>query len=825
MKSRKPRSEGQGSHLARKRSSPGKRTNENAETQRILASSEAAKSLLSSTKDFATGQRATLTSSNLDDHQLEHIHVDGVGHVSPTRSAGLGRSRSGASKWELERPLPVLRTSESPNEPSVPPLDSLGRVPNLDTGDDGPPSYMQMESGLEKSVDHHGSLDQIRSRMSISFPPSHQRDNTGTEGDADDERKIPQRFHSLRHKVGRVSCSLKKMYKQRGSRSTSAQIQVPVQQMDARRPHFSSYRPDAVATDIGQETYQYSALLSPPSPDREPPEPPPHHSHPRDLLKSAVTEQYLVEDLDGTSHGGSRVTSWTNSSGNNTNVLRSRPNGLCGTETPVSDNLDHMPKLRRPYSSTSGQTPHRSPPSRSSSSWKPSLECRRMYSALVRRIEETDESSDAARTQRQAEHENSTPDDEYNEALSVAKQLPTLSGRASKATIRMIPADTDEEPQQTTTLVTDCLHIPVVSGRQGAMSPSIYSFRPYCNDSRAQLSNLSLPGRVFSATGTAMVSESQPFARWSLEVSPKDHGRPNTSGDWRSWASKAVAGIESPTDLPKIVLSPTEQQRIDIRRPRSEVVDDLQPVGIGSRHSSGSGRDIFSNRHRLAQRITSRSSNEASPMNRFLRRASIERLASEGGGSSSLHVGQHTVPLSTQEETQGDEPLITAVGLQRQTESPKRSLRGDVATQDSFSADYDTTATAPASIDAETTKHPNGQQANLTKPSNEPKHPHTRTHSTLTLTRSQRRQRIMALQSPTTEHLLQNIRKGPYATVTSASSSRSLVTPPRCAAREQENVPPSGGQRMVDFFLRERRGDGDEWKGNARGGGSPGAFL
>lgn len=359
------------------------------------------------------------------------------------------------------------------------------------------------------------------------------------------ERGLSYAYHprSLRQKVQAVPQSLRKICSRNLRRSSSTQSQVPVQQMEARQPHHFGYDSTARSSLGERADYRTGDLDS----SALPPTPPPHGipynpntaSRPRTRvsLKSTANQ-------NGSCCSGSRITSWTDSSSHQT--LKDKP------LSPVKeDELKRKPSGASRISAISSSTVNRLriPLRKSSTSLgqKHSLDTQRVYSALMRKMNHSKN-----RTEDKSVNSSVETHRDLSLADEVWKASTSSNAQNPDATVRMVKTIDEPLGPDQPVLISDSLRIPM-DARSNLMSPSIYSLRLNGSSFDRNASDSSLSVRAMSPTGTATLpATQQPSIRWDLGAatnhSQKD-GLPNTSNDWRNWASDRFAGLDRKTSL------------------------------------------------------------------------------------------------------------------------------------------------------------------------------------------------------------------------------------------------------------------------------------
>ena len=333
-------------------------------------------------------------------------------------------------------------------------------------------------------------------------------------------------------KIRRVPSSLKALkdtYKRKvrkESCTTNPSSRIPTQQVEARQSHhFGSRR---LNTSIGARNScdKQSATFT----DEEPPTPPPH-IHP--ILDSdfPAENDHVLENLDGTSFGNSRLSSWANTSGYTTMARQKTcPNtGISNPRIPASSSHTLNPIYALPEESTFLKKESK-------------VNRRRIYSALIKRISESETSG--------METEQNLGNGVVSEPLS-DEQHATIKHNP-KFFVSEKPEDNYLHSALLNSTATDDGLENVFRERASNASPSVYSPYPWTNLLRSQQSNVSMAGDTHGPTGTAFISPSEHFTRWSLQptASHDAEDRPLTSGDWRDWASTKMSGLDGFTSQP-----------------------------------------------------------------------------------------------------------------------------------------------------------------------------------------------------------------------------------------------------------------------------------
>ena len=554
---RKTKSEGPGSHLARQRTHPRRtaaevKTTSPQRTQCYEDSrAEAGRQLCLTPPPSLASETPPSKVTVFVDHKRERTMIEQ--DISP--SARLQKRVQG-SLMELEtlqpphskmsRQCPEFSASSGtrPDEfEDVPLMGSPREIENQGmhaiesthshAGEQGscPTSSRTQKSASRPKYNAFFTMPRLRTKSSGNGIATLFGSGTG----ADETSKkvaLKDRMQRMPSSLSVVKAACKRTFR-KPSRDASVQSELPSQQVVPRRSHqFGSSRLShhSIVTVSNHGTEPNETIE--PKQDR-PPTPPRHTWF---ATKGAEQSRVGSQTIDGPDPQESRLTSWTNTSKFGTatgsgkwfgsNMAAKVRNEDRGTEALQRLHLRHQPssssvaKLRVSYRNSSNTL-------RSNNT---GIDTKRVYSALIKRISESDRNGDTAPV------DWSDVSDANEEKkidllrLDALSPSPAPTPKASRATIRVIDgAESPSVPQNTSRSAKP------TNPRQTIISPSIYSSHHPDSNGTPQTSTVCLPDRVRSPTGTAVVSASKPYASWSLEDEHTDAHAAHlvTSGDWR----------------------------------------------------------------------------------------------------------------------------------------------------------------------------------------------------------------------------------------------------------------------------------------------------
>lgn len=823
---RKCRSEGPGSHLARQRSKDARMCHGREHTTSSFGKPYTESDLVSrgaigkidppSTKNTPsrTGYSSFPSEEGVHDCvTTSHISLS----VSP--KAGSSPSRSMPSKWEMLQPLDATPSHVSNQltntatleayQTSVAPVISPEQYAQEHLSQHSPlppkesaesPFYSSQTSIRDTStpyVKQGGVLRKLKNRSkSLGDGFNIVRGVTNTDEDKSQQtlRKVPSSLKVLRD-------TYKRKFGRR-SRAASSKSEIPVQQVEARQSHhFGSSR---LSNREPENTVEIKALES--GMDDRPPTPPQHvwglHEP-----KFPRGNDHILQDLDGTSFEGSRLTSWADSSDQNT-VSRRNISATGSLEQRSDVNEGSAAAIFSSVSTTF--TPKLKIPRRKSSALlrgDSGVDSQRVYSALVKRISEND-NAETEQTSSSA-HESQPEPSQDKHALPPIREIKSPSPAKSESpTIRIVKnSSLRGEP------VLNRRDNAASSSRENVVSPSIYSPYPWANSHPSQQSVTSLGERMASPTGTAFVSPSQPFATWCLQPEPSEEieSRLLTSGDWRDWASDKISQLD------RLGFKPPS---IRVREPTDEL-GDYPPACSPHKQPDTCKEDIKAVRR--CDSISSQTNEQIKPTH-------LPTLPSRQSSQQSL-VGQRTSSTNTLGQAQHSKAFAFARRPSTHLSHTRRV--SSASTLAPLNEQPPSIANARNSL---TLYPPSPVPCAYTPPQSENEPPRAKTPDwvapPLTKSSSQTFRRIQQAEqnapSPLSDRFLRDIRRGPYAeSVASTSSAQSSPGRKKAASpkdlaqlrvrrtrRRMGNGHERGSKEMVDEFLREREREG-----------TPGSFL
>lgn len=321
----------------------------------------------------------------------------------------------------------------------------------------------------------------------------------------------------------------------RSSRSSSGTTDIPPQHVVSQsRRHNQTLTPTGTSDENqwGQSVqHEWSSV---------PPLPPPHLVDVRRLFEPLMDDTTLVEDYSSAIASNSRVTSWRDSTRQN---------------TIMTNDLDHLPSIQESPESRrmsgfvgpSNDEGHYQRPSVSTRgnncrfNFEGAVSGKRLASALMRHTRSNTEEQSLGRD-------------------CVADTSRKASETSQPSTVRQLESNTDHPPVPHSYNMSSSIRdvsaelpfgyyfeddfpsdrpVTPVESRDGLASPSVYSDHINYNTARVHEDT---PTRALSSTGMATVMDSGAVARWSLDESRKEH-RHSTSNDWRNWAAGETSAL------------------------------------------------------------------------------------------------------------------------------------------------------------------------------------------------------------------------------------------------------------------------------------------
>ena len=727
-------------------------------------------------------------------------------------------------------------------------------------------SRIQVHSLADSSVPTSPTPETVRSKQSNT---SRRLDRDDMQSQADSELRTDQR--SLRQKVQTVPHSLRRICSRRFRRSSSAQSQVPVQHLEARKSHHFGSDNTTEPSSVDQvdfawkETSECSAL---------PPTPPPHQ-YPLSTISRPRTRGSFksVGNPDDLACSGSRITSWTDSSSHRT----------LKDSLPLSPVKENEP-VRKPSSSshftdiTSSTIDRLHMPLKKISiktSQKQNLNTQRVYSALMRKIARSRHSADEGSFGNEPE-----PDCEGSAAEAFRKASNSSVPGTPEGTVRIINdvEDSATSPEQDrTVLISDTLRIPM-DARASVLSPSIYSLHFNGSTPDPNASASSLPCRPVSPTGTATIpAMQQPTIRWDLTApgsNSEEQHKPNTSNEWRNWASDRVSSFDRKTSLHLMEFQrhSSGEGSSSHRREFAEIDGSHTDVGAGGPSRPHRPLSIFSDRSRM-------SSKSMSSVTNGLRTVDENRKRSDGSMSetrsfswstaarSPIPEGRcspaETTDRSAVETRQVADNIIAGLSKSRNTPLASSASAAPLNARNTSVSNalaYAKRKIAKEECDALSSTYTidsenrSPRAPRLSPSAITPRMPHRRPRLAVSASAYSLGQHVQApASSPINDQFLKGIRKGPYGVASPSPPQRKRMTvrspwsqgiregglAESRAATAGENTPPAkggagrtssktptmsaGSRKMVDEFLSSRAGA--RTPGGASGEGSSPAFL
>ena len=581
---RKSKSDGPGSHLARQRTNPRRVPPEDkrcpkrkSEPSYVSAEAAIEEYHWTTTAPTPDGKHQKMSAAVNDDSSV----AETTNCLSETPTRPRNGSSTNQSKWELFNPLrsKPSRLSISRGSSSVPQYDGFEDAPlfaNAEGHDgleakpylDDPCSYV-VES-LEGSNFAKAPTPVAKAKQSLFFSKPRLRSkgssrevgNARIVNDGEPTIKPPliQRVQRIPSSISAVAEACKRRLG-KTSRNPSAQVECPRQQIEPRRSHhFGSSRLSHRSAFTGFDGIHDAQSRARDLGDR-PPTPPRHTWFAESRPVSAQGGVLGICDVNGTNADSSRIASWENTSGYSTVKFS---DGTAGAETPTQQRRGTpIQRLHMRHQASYSSIPKLKIPRRKSSAHfkTPGLETQRIYSALIKRISDSDGDDDgdgrATDYLGDMSPEISSQIDQNAHLPSLAQNAQRPSTRGGRGTVRMVERQASLRPPSSTGRAPSSNGLPIrttgVTSPAKSMlpardvsSPSVYSPYPRSHPSAAMISSLSLNERGTNDAGTAVVSPSKPFTRYSLDDDRTDISLSQvvTSGEWREWAHHELSGLE-----------------------------------------------------------------------------------------------------------------------------------------------------------------------------------------------------------------------------------------------------------------------------------------
>jgi len=399
------------------------------------------------------------------------------------------------------------------------------------------------------------------------------------------------------------------------------------------------------------------------------------------------------------------------------------------------------------------------------------VDSRRVFSAVMKRI---DIKKDSSRT------------------LAVDEQYRNSSGDGA-TTIKLIPLEIEGEKYDAVISEAVGNREMQLSARYDVMSPSIYSERDVaCQDNNE-------PQELDShTTGTALVGAPEPVTTWT-RMAENGSVKPNTSNDWRNWASDELAGFARATSLSLAApfVRRTEETRINHRREKAEISN---AEGTISEFASMIGRIP------VLSRRSSQYGSRASSSSTSIVRTPQESISDVGYQSAWLEHASKPSPITVNPyDTQQPPPVPV-----HRTFPKKKPSFGEIRVNRNIDL---------SPIKEDVLKSPAASRYTSKL---------ERHASAVSVRSSQAPRRAAVPQSQFDDVVMRRIRRGPYMPLTPSPNKENIPSKyssgfqyghasPKYGQVNCENTPPSGSRSMVDKFLESR--------GQDRSGYSPPAFL
>lgn len=324
------------------------------------------------------------------------------------------------------------------------------------------------------------------------------------------------RSTSRQRRISTSLSSLKRSWRRTFGRSTSGQIDFPVQHIVSKTLH---YRQRSLSRDNVQQIPSQTTFDIWPEMPEIPPPPPPHLTNVCHFPPTRSGEENSGNRQgEQANYSRSRVTSWNDSTGHNTislsdpgqlSVIKESPESRSPTGLGISTILpDYCQSPAVSIRKSSSRFNIRS-----------GLDGRRIVSALMRHKREVSHEEHSVPT---PSFSISAAESEGHQALnSVVKALASYNGSYS-----------------TKDLSTKYGEIP--NAREDVISPSVYSEKHRAEEISPRSSSPHVPS---TPPGMATVTTSEAVTRWSLDGKRRTH-KQSTSDEWRLWAADEFSGLD-----------------------------------------------------------------------------------------------------------------------------------------------------------------------------------------------------------------------------------------------------------------------------------------
>ncbi|KAL9056500.1 MAG: hypothetical protein Q9162_002875 [Coniocarpon cinnabarinum] len=797
---RKSKSEGPGSHFAKQRLSARKATIEQSRTPRRKAGCQNL-SLEATPQDSPRSSPFSFRYENSvdqDSSTTERARIDAPQsdflEDSPRDARGGSRRQP---QWQTGSPQRVaLNRGPTPRKETDSFPDGFEAVPLFaapaqSQGIEGdPPSYssnacVHAMERLDSSNVAASSSKTPKPRTSLFFSKPRLRSkssarkasNAHEEVEANIEQTNQTRFRQTMQRIPSSLSAVKDACKRklgRTSRTSSARSEFPNQQVDCRRSHhFGSSRMSDRSLFAGFSGNAIDVRMNGCSKAR-PPTPPQHDWPVIDRSNSAQSNGCSHQDSDGALPDSSRISSWENTSGYGTAKFSERPDL---ENAPQHQERTALQRLHLRHQISYSSIPKLRISRRKSSSGfnTPGVNTQRVYSALIKRISESDDhdmkhTADAAQQRSRLSQKASLP--------ALPEMSPSLSIQARRTSVRSVHQTTGRSDLQPSDSTHDVDLDPKSNSvsepnRENIASPSVYSPYPRPQTSTAKMSSLSLAGADPTIMGTAIVSPSKPFVSYNLNDTPK--GEPDshvvTSGEWRDWANTEMSGLELLEFRPPSIhiRGPTTDDGNEERPPTPPVHGDPRLIHPAKRSSvlasqlpglANAGETQRPTGHHIPQKTDNIQSRQTSNSNIPIRRPSSSTTLRMAPNSKAFAFARRPSFITIDKARL---PSVQSSPLREQTPS-LTNVRNPSNMSTNENAPPETHVTSGAQT-----------------PEWVPSLRSTASQPLRTTTSHVLKENKPASPSPLTQDFLRSIRKGPYADSTSSASTRTTPSPGKMA--------------------------------------------
>lgn len=611
------------------------------------------------------------------------------------------------------------------------------------------------------------------------------------------------------NKGRRISMSLKRGLRRAFGRSSdSSSYELPPQQVEAARPHYgdlafrrqNNSSPFAINPDPAEYYETANTLKLPPR----------FWEDDRLVLADRSSDQSLRHSQTSSHPTRSRVTSWNDSSRDNTVALAEVGQLPSIIESPERRQISQVPSIHDSAHVEQGKADAHLRKSSSRFSLAGGVDSRRLLTTLkkhVSMVKEKEKSDDTrtASVSTAGSWRPSSPPLQHQPS----RQSKPLHSEPLASTIRDVSR---EYPSQYLGVSTDG-HSNKPPSPPDARTVSTYS---------AQFSQAPLNGdKSLTPTGSAVVTESRPVSRWALGRSIMESAtyKPNTSNEWRSFAAEATAELDAgplpstnTEDVQKTHREPSYDTKLAARFNLMQATKSTEAIVEGTTRRR---RNIFDDLPRISNKKFDHM-NDRFPMLATSRKTSKSSLApSYRTPSTQAQPNQEERSSSLVAGSMTDEaPKQSQFGIaSKRSNIPLRSSQGNVISNVAGQREISNLTKFSHTNDmVGSTKHRHVESQLHEVPSINSLRNHVATSS------NNNGVRLVAKPTHLDENFLLRIRRGPYGPPSSSPSknaSSSVDSFDLLAGRRAfgsaagrgggENTSPSSrGQRMVDDYLGGR---------------------